>query len=302
MTTQVIIDGSNQWYRAYAVGSAHMGEGPGGPVSIMTYMLRRECREYGSNNVIVCWDAGDGGRKTLDPTYKANRSPIPGVWENIVYMKAMVDALGIRNAHKKGYEADDVCGSLAARASKTEDDKAYILSFDKDFYQLVNDSVCILRPGRTVHGKKIPRKVIDRGVVIEEFGCAPEKLTLFKAFDGDKSDNIPRLPVRFMPKFKESLFKVLSLSNNLNDFYNHLDIFDDKYHAELLKFRDRAELNKKLVDIQIHIDVSVEKPPLDGQQFENLCKEMEISRLKFDDWINMPKEPAPPPPTQNSLF
>jgi DNA polymerase-1 len=294
MKTKVIIDGSNQWYRAYC--ATHL-DPPGGPVSIMTYMLRRICREYGINNVVVCWDAGDGGRKALDPTYKAQRKSVPGVWEDIVYMKAMVDALGIPNAHKKGYEADDVCGTLAAQA-----DKAMILSYDKDFYQLVSDKVSVLRPERTVRGNKIPQKVVDRDIVLEEFGCEPQKLKLLKAFTGDSSDNIPKVPIRMTKKFKEPFFKIINKVTTINEFYSLISLFDEKYHADLQAFRPRAELNHKLVTIQTDIDVRIENPVLDGHQFERLCEEMEITRLKLDDWTNIPKEPAPPAPTQNSLF
>lgn len=295
MTTKILIDGSNMWYRAYTATELYR---PGGPVSVMIYMLRRQCREYGLDNVVVVWDAGDGGRKTLDPGYKANRKPVEGVWEDIVYMKTMVDVLGIPNAHKKGYEADDVLGSLATQAS----DDCMILSYDKDFYQLVNERISVLRPERTVHGNKIPRKIVTRDEVMEEFGTIPEKVKLFKAFDGDKSDNIPRPPIRFMPKFKKSLFKAITLSTTINDFYTHLSLFDEKYHQPLLDFRPRAILNMQLVTISTELDIYVERPKLNSSKFETLCMELDIKRHRIDDWISMPKEPPPPPPSQGCLF
>jgi DNA polymerase-1 len=292
---KIFIDGSNMWYRAYTATELYR---PGGPVSVMTYMLRRQCRERGIDNVVVCWDAGDGGRKAIDPDYKANRKPVEGVWEDIVYMKTMVDILGIPNTHKKGYEADDVAGSLAVQSV----DDCMILSYDKDFYQLVNNRISVLRPERTLHGKKIPRKIVDRDEVIEEFGTYPDKVTLFKAFKGDSSDNIPKLPIRFMPKFKKSLFEVISLSSSLDDFYSQLSHFDEKYHEVLLDFRKRAELNLKLITINTKLDIKVERPKLDSRKFETLCEELEIKRHKIDDWISMPKEPPPPPPSQGCLF
>lgn len=294
--TTVIIDGSNQWYRAYSVGIQHM-DAPGGPVSIMTFMLRKICRQYGLDNVIICWDAGDGGRKTIDPEYKAQRQSIPGVWEDIVYMKTMVDACGIKNSHKKGFEADDVCGSIAKNC-----DKALILSYDKDFYQLVDEQVQVLRPGRTVMGKQIPEKIVDRDAVIEEYGCTPDKLRIYKAFMGDKSDNIPKCPIRFTKKFKAGFFAALAKSYDIKDFYEQLELFDSKYHEPLLDFKDRAQTNYNLVGIQTGLDVLVENPRGDRDKFEKLCEEMEITRLKFDDWKNMPKDQAPPPPIQNTLF
>ena len=299
MATKVFIDGSNMWYRAYTATELYR---PGGPVSVMTYMLRRVCREYGSNNVCICWDAGDGGRKALDREYKAHRKAVDGVWEDIVYMKTMVDCLGISNTHKNGFEADDIAGSLAKQITTQTDNEALILSFDKDFYQLVNEKIKILRPERTVRGNKILRKIVDRDDVIEEFGTTPEKLILFKAFRGDNSDNIPKLPIRFTKKFKDPFYAALAVSSTLDEFYSHLQSFDKKYHDALLSFKDRAQLNQQLVTIHINLDVKVERPKLDSNKFEVLCEELEISRLKIDDWINMPKEPAPPPPVQGNLF
>jgi DNA polymerase-1 len=295
MTTKVFIDGSNMWYRAYTATELYR---PGGPVSVMTYMLRRVCREYGINNVCICWDAGDGGRKTLDDQYKSQRKAVEGVWEDIVYMKTMVDCLGVPNAHKKGFEADDVAGSLACQSSE----KALILSYDKDFYQLVSNRINVLRPERTVRGVKVPRKIIDRDEVIEEFGTTPEKLILYKTFRGDTSDNIPKLNIRFTKKFKEPFFKVLTISNTLDEFYSHIEMFDKKYHLDLLAFKQRAAVNQQLVTIHTNLDIKVEKPKLDSNKFEVLCEELEISRLKIDDWSKIPKEPPPPPPIQHALF
>ena len=295
MTIKIYIDGSNMWYRAYTATELYR---PGGPVSVMTYMLRKICREYGKDNVTVCWDAGDGGRKKLDPSYKAQRKPVEGVWEDIVYIKTMVDVLGIGNAHQKGFEADDVAGSLAVQYPK----ESVILSYDKDFYQLVDDSISILRPARIVRGNKIPRLMVGRDEVMEEFGVPPEKVALFKAFRGDISDNIPKLNIKFTKKFKEPFFKALLSSDTISEFYDCLDLFDDKYRETLREFRDRAELNLKLVTIRTDLDVNVERPKMNTSKFADLCEELEIKRLKIDDWTSMPKEAPPPPPAQGCLF
>ena len=100
---KILIDASNAWYRAYV---ATMLDKPGGPVLIMTYMLRRLAKEYGKRNLILCWDAGKGGRKELDENYKAGRQPVDGVWDDIPYMKRMVDCLGLSSATCDGFEAE----------------------------------------------------------------------------------------------------------------------------------------------------------------------------------------------------
>jgi DNA polymerase-1 len=297
MDTLVLIDGANHWYRAYSVGTLHM-DAPGGPVLIMSYMVRAACKRFGKRNVIVCWDAGHSGRRELDKEYKGKRKSSPAVWEDVVYMYKMLDCLGVATAFKDGYEADDVIGSIAMQSKQP----ILINSYDKDFYQLVCDEIKVFHPERTVYGKTQPEKIIDFDTVIEEFGCHPAKIVLYKAFRGDTSDNIPKLPIRFTKKFKESFYKVLYISSSVESFYKHIDTFDVKYRDELLRFKDRAILNEKLIAIKTNLDVEIEKSKLNANEFELLCEELEIKRMKIADWEAIPEEPLPPPPVQGSLF
>jgi len=297
MNKQILIDGSNAWYRAHCMASSRQLDNPGAGVVIMTYMLRRICQEFGKNNTIVCWDGGHGGRKEIDPGYKAKREAVPGVWEDLPYMKKMASCLGLKQAGYQGYEADDVVGSLAQSELET-----IIVSYDKDFYQLVNNTTRVLRPARTVRGKEIPRQVITEMEVVNEFGVLPNKLILVKTFMGDKSDNIPKLPVRFTKKFKEIFYKKIKESKSLEDFYSKIDNFDEKYRATIHDFQTRAFLNKKLLEIKTNLKVDIVESSLNAAIFKRLCDEMEINRLKIADWEAMPEEAAPPAPVQRGLF
>ena len=293
--TTLLIDSSNAWYRAWM--ATHLDK-PGGPVMIMTYMLRRVCDRFGKQNVVICLDKGSGGRKEIDPDYKSQRTSTPGVWEDFPFMLRMIRCLGIQIAEKDGYEADDVIGSLA----KVSKQPVYIQSYDKDFYQLVDDKIRVLRPEQTVKEKKIPEKIVDRDLVMEEFGCSPEKVILCKSFLGDHSDNIPKLPIRFVKNFKEDFYKLLLKSKDVNDFYTNINLFDDKYKEDLLAFKDRALLNERLVTIQTNLDIKIKDTKLDADEFEKLCRELKITRLRVADWEAMPAEAPPPEPVQGSLF
>jgi DNA polymerase I len=293
--TVVLVDGSNMWYRCYV---ATQFDKPGFPVYAMTRQIRKLCFHYGRDNVVVCWDAGRSGRKKLDPGYKAKRVAAEGVWEDLIYMKRMLASLGVKTAIKDGFEADDVIGTLAEKT----DSPILIHSTDKDFYQLITDRVRVLRPRRKTHGKEIPEKIVCEGDVVEEFGCSPLKTLILKAFRGDASDNIPKIPLRFTKKFKECFTKALDLSSNVEEFYSHVDLIDDKYKYEVITFKDRALLNEKLVTIMRGLDVSPVKTKMSEDKFLEVCKECEIKSLKFSDWTSIPKEPLPPPPVQRGLF
>lgn len=298
MDTLVLIDGANMWYRAYCQAAKLGLDAPGGAVSIMSYMVKKPCEKYGMDNVVICWDAGKSGRDQIDTEYKGKRNAVPGVWEDIIYMYKMLACLGVSSAAKTGYEADDVIGSLARQASAS----VLILSYDKDFYQLVDDRIHVLRPGRTVQGNVIPEKIIKYNDVIEEFGCEPYKVVLFKAFRGDTSDNVPKLPIRFTKKFQKTFYEVLRISDNVDAFYANMNYFDKKYHEEFFSFKERALLNEKLILIQTDLDITVELNRLSSVDFNVLCEELEIKKLKLADWEKIPREAMPPIPIQRGLF
>ena len=280
MPTQALIDGSNNWYRAYCALPDHL-ERPGAPVQTMSFMLRGFCEKFGKENIIVCWDSGDSGRRKIDENYKAGREKVEGVWEHILYMKKMIISLGIKSAWLEGYEADDVIASLATQY----DGDTFILSNDKDFYQLVGGNVKVLRPKMTFKNKVIPEKLIGRDEVIETFECPPDKVALFKAFRGDNSDKIPKAPVRFTKKFKGQFLPILMKCDTIDEMYQKFPLLDEKYRERLGPFKERAKRNYELVLMLKDLKPKTYRVQADEEIFDNLCREMNINRLRFADFV-----------------
>ncbi|MBQ9725626.1 MAG: DNA polymerase I, partial [Neisseriaceae bacterium] len=84
-------------------------------------------------------------RKEQYEDYKANREAMPeDIRENIPYIERFVEAMRIKNVSCEGYEADDVIGSLAKKAKKEGFD-VYMVTPDKDYAQLVEDNISILK-------------------------------------------------------------------------------------------------------------------------------------------------------------
>ena len=277
MAPRILIDGSNMWIRAYT--STNLTP-PGGPVYVVANMLRRVAKEFGRKNILVAWDNGSGGRRQADPEYKSGRNIIEGAWTDVLYMKALVDSVGIANAWADGYEADDVIGSLTQYLSGD----VYILSYDRDFYQLVTPQVKVLHQARKIRGKKHPRKLIDEEGVKEHFGVTPDRVVVCRAFQGDVSDKIPKLPIRFTPKFKKIFFKAISQVTDVEGFYQHLDLFDSKHRPTLEEFKDRALLNESLLRIRTDLQIKVQENKRNREAFTTLCDTLEINNLEFDDW------------------
>jgi DNA polymerase-1 len=151
--------------------------------------------------IYVAWESGGSSRRrSLFSEYKANRKPeklnrfyeddIPDTEENksqqIRTLAKLLKLLPVCQVYVPNCEGDDVIAFLAKR--KFAAAKKLIVSSDKDFYQLLDDSIEIYN----LH-KKI---IIKKEDVIKEYKITPQNFALAKAFCGDVSDNIPGISAR----------------------------------------------------------------------------------------------------------
>src|SRR6266849_7751681 len=119
--------------------------------------------------------------------YKANRSEMPlDLAQQLPYIRRALEAYRIPILEQKGFEADDVIGTLARKAAEASH-TVYVVSSDKDMMQLVNDKVCILNPPKD-------NLICDAAKVEEILGVPPERVVDVMALRGDTIDNIPGAP------------------------------------------------------------------------------------------------------------
>src|SRR5882672_7482874 len=105
--------------------------------------------------------------------------------QQLPYIRRALEAYRIPILELKGYEADDVIGTLAKKAS--HDYVVYVVSSDKDMLQLVNDRVLVLNPPKD-------NLIADAAKVEEILGVPPERVVDVMALRGDSIDNIPGAP------------------------------------------------------------------------------------------------------------
>ena len=87
--------------------------------------------------------------------YKANRQESPeDIIAAIPYVKELVKAMNIPMLCKEGYEADDVIGTLSKKAAR-EGFKVFMVTPDKDYAQLVEENILILKLPRMGNGEEI---------------------------------------------------------------------------------------------------------------------------------------------------
>ncbi|MGN0237069.1 MAG: DNA polymerase I [Lepagella sp.] len=159
-----------------------------GFVNTLEDLLKRE----NPTHLAVCFDpAGPTFRKKEFEEYKAQRDETPeDIRKAIPYIKDIIRAYRIPVVEVEGYEADDVIGTLACRAEK-EGFTTYMMTPDKDFGQLVTDSIFQYKPSHRGQDPEI------RGVkeVCDLYGLKRTSQVIdLLALMGDKIDNIPGCP------------------------------------------------------------------------------------------------------------
>jgi DNA polymerase-1 len=187
-----LIDGSSQMYRAY---HAMRGSGLTGPagrsthaVYIFVTMLRKLIEDHHPEYLAASFDmAGPTFRSEMASDYKANRSPMPpDLAEQIPWVHEACEALGVPILTSERYEADDVIGTLAAKAVQAGFEVA-IVTGDKDFFQLVDGGIKVYNP-------RDDGTWYDAAGVKEKFGVEPAQVVDVLALMGDSIDNIKGVP------------------------------------------------------------------------------------------------------------
>lgn len=185
------MDGNSFCYRAfYAIPSLSNSKGePTNAIYGFVAMMRKLVEGQKPDYLAICFDRKEPTfRHEKYKDYKAHRKPMPE--ELVQQMDPIKEFCRLSNwalFEKAGYEADDVIGTLAVRGEE-KGFQVFIVTGDKDAFQLVNDRIKIFQP----HKDDL---VYDAAKVKERFGgLGPEKIVDVLALMGDASDNIPGVP------------------------------------------------------------------------------------------------------------
>jgi DNA polymerase-1 len=164
---------------------------PVGAVYGFTAMLLREIAAVRPTHTAVAFDVpvAENRRTHLYPGYKAHRPPCPPeLGPQFEILREVLEALGIASVRQAGYEADDVMGTLAARA-EARGMTVSILTGDRDVLGLLSGTTQVryVKKLNQLETYDVPRFAL-------EFGLLPGQLADLKGLAGDPSDNIPGIP------------------------------------------------------------------------------------------------------------
>jgi DNA polymerase-1 len=162
---------------------------PTGALYGLSSMILSIAKDLKPDYIIACYDLPGGTfRSELTDTYKAHRKELDqGLVEQIIQSREVMEALAIPIYDKKGYEADDVLGTIAEILKADKHNEIIIASGDMDTMQLIDKkSVKVFTLKRGLSDTVI----YDEAAVIERFGFGPKLLPDYKGLRGDPSDNI----------------------------------------------------------------------------------------------------------------
>lgn len=226
-------------------------------------VLRSEEPEY----MAVCFDPPGGitFRHEAYPDYKAQREKQPeDITRSLPYIKEILEAYHIPIIEMANYEADDVIGTLAERASH-EGFTTYMMTLDKDYGQLVRDNVLMYRPALRGQGFEIrgPKEVC------EKYGINnPEQVIDLLALEGDTSDNIPGCP----GVGEKTAAKLISEWGSIENLIDHVDDLKGAMQKKIRENAEQIKFSKYLVTIKTDVPIDIKLDSL-------LRKEPDVERL-----------------------
>ena len=290
--TLMAVDGNSLMYRAFfAMPPFTTKDGrPSGAVYGFFTMLLSAVEQYSPDALVVAFDKkGKTFRHDMFDDYKAQRKPMPDdLIPQFPVLKEALEGIGIKTLEVEGYEADDILGAMARKASGSGM-QSILVTGDKDIFQLVdeNSSVLLTRKGVS------ETELVDVDKLGEMYGLKPGQIIDLKGFMGDPSDNIPGVP----GVGEKTALKLLHEYKTMDGVYDNIDKITGKLKERLEENKDSAYLSRQLatIDHSMDLDVSFDEisSPVFVEEytkpvFEKLGFNSLIKRLGYEKTIKSP--------------
>lgn len=253
--SNIVFDMSNLYHRAYAVGKKRvnsLNDGTklsSGAVEELISIINGLLKKYGSDDT-TCYFLFEGGpssrsdrefnkRREIDPEYKSNRKHKDTVFYRgleLIELILMNYSDNFVVIHFPGYESDDLVQPLLRNI---EDGYTLLVSNDMDWCRSITDVIHILKDNQ----------IIDSNDFRDSYGFSPNEHTIcmYKAFRGDKSDDIPK----GVPGIREKvLVHMINEYDSLNDLFYNMEsdpTIGDIWVERIKENKARLRLNYKLV-------------------------------------------------------
>lgn len=296
--TFYLIDGHSQIFRAYFAPFNVLTAPSGEPVKatyLFTQMVLAILRDKKPDYIAMALDVSDSStrRAAIYPEYKAHRDAapedLPPQVERIVEIMGL---LGIPIFRQEGYEADDLIATIAAKVSGDEVE-TYIVSRDKDLYQLLSESVKLWDP--------VKDEVIDPEVLERTHGFRPQDSVEIQTLMGDAVDNVPGVP-GVGPKTAVALIQKYGTVENV---VAHIEELKPRLRENLGAHAELLAVSRKLVtlDREAPVDFRLEEcvvRPIEADKLRPIFERLSFRRLVEQLGPSAPPPAPTAPPTSPS--
>ena len=278
-----LIDGHALIFKMYYAFLRHpMINSKGADMSILfgftKYILELIEKEKPTHFAVAFDPPGGTFRHEMYPEYKGTRSETPQlIIDSLEPLTELCTAMGFPVLMIKGFEADDVIGSMAKRAEKEGFD-TYMVTPDKDYGQLISEHIFQFKPGKSGSESEI----IDCAKICEKYGISrPEQVVEILTICGDSSDNVPG--VKGVGEVGAG--KLIAKFGTVENIYAHIDELTPKQREAFENSKGHIELSHELVTIKtdIPLEVTEEQMRLTGEytpEVADLFEKYEFGSLR----------------------
>ena len=191
-------------------------------------------------------------RHEMYPEYKGTRDATPQlIIDSLEPLCELCKAMKFPVLMQKGFEADDMIGTVAKDAEK-RGFQVYMVTPDKDYGQLISPNIFQYKPGKS--GSE--HEIIDVAKVCEKYNIQkPEQVIEILTICGDSSDNVPG--VKGVGEVGAG--KLISKYSTVENIYNHIDELTPKQREAFENSKGHIELSHTLVTIKTDIPVEIDE-------------------------------------------
>lgn len=277
----LLIDGSSLIFRAFfAIKTLSTKDGIStNAVYGFLNMYRKAVDLIKPDYICVAFDrSGPTFRNKDYDAYKGNREKTPPELKyQFGILKDVLDSMNVVHIDMDEYEADDILGTISKMAER-ENIEAYMLTGDRDYFQLVTESSKVLYTKKGIS----ELEVYDEDKIFERYEVKPKDLIQIKGLMGDASDNIPGVA----GIGEKTAIKLIKEYKTIENIYQNIGNISGKKLKENLKNGEmQAYLSRKLGEIFTDVELNLEIKDFAFREVDKEKLYEKFKKLEFNTFI-----------------
>lgn len=202
-------------------------------------------------------------RHKMYDEYKAQRKGMPeDLFAQMEPLKSILRAMNVAIFEQEGYEADDLIGTLSQYAADKKYE-CYIVSGDRDDYQLVDEYTTLLLPVTQKGGTETV--TVTPEYIKDKYGLSPLQMIDVKSIMGDSSDNIKGVA----GIGEKGALDLITKFSSLDGVYQNIDSDQIKkgVREKLNEHKDMAYLSYDLAKIRRDVPMNLSDEILNVKEY-----------------------------------